>query len=159
MVEIYAKRTYGIKRLFRKIMFHVATNMPFLKGEFRAKIHKIAGVNVLNPKKTFIGYGVFFDDLYPEKITVEEGTYITMGCKVLSHFVDTSWGDYKHMKIGNVHISKNVFIGMNVVIVKPVTIGEGAIIGANSVIVSDIPPFTIWAGNPAIKIKDRYIKH
>lgn len=48
---------------------------------------------------------------------------------------------------------------MNIVIVKPVKIGEGAIIGANSVIVSDIHPFTIWAGNPDIKIKDRHIKH
>lgn len=159
MEEMYAKRTYGIKRLFRKILFHIATNMPFLKAEFRAKIHKVAGVNIVNTKNTFIGYGVFFDDLYPEKITIEEGTFITMGCKVLSHFVDTSWRDYKHMKIGEVHIGKNVFIGMNVVIVKPVQIGEGSIIGANSVILNDIPPFTIWAGNPAVQIKERTIKH
>ena len=60
MEEMYAKRTYGIKRLFRKILFHIATNMPFLKAEFRAKIHKVAGVNIVNTKNTFIGYGVFF---------------------------------------------------------------------------------------------------
>lgn len=158
MEGMYAKRTYGIKRLFRKILFHVASKMPFMKAELRARIHKLAGVNIINAKNTFVGYDVFFDDLYPEKITIEEGTFITMGCKVLTHFVETSWNDYKHMRVGEVHIGKNVFIGVNVVIVKPVKIGEGAIIGANSVVVKDIPSFTIWAGNPAVQIKERIIK-
>lgn len=159
MEKQYAKRTYSIRRLWRKLLFHFATNMPFIKAEFRSKIHKLAGVNILNPKKTFIGRGVLFDDLYPEDITIEEGVFITSGCKILSHFIDPSWGDYNHMKRGKVHICKDVFIGMNVVIVKPVIIGEGSIIGANSVIVKDITPFTIWGGNPAIQIKVRVIKY
>ena len=159
MEQEYAKRTYGIKRLYRKILFHFATNMPFIKAEFRARIHNLAGVNIINPKKTFIGVGVSFDDLYPEDITVCEGVFITSGCKILSHFIDPGWADYNHMRRGKVHISKNVFIGMNTVIVKPVIIGEGAVIGANSVIVKNIPPYTIWGGNPAVQIKERIIKY
>lgn len=159
MENQFAKRTYGIKRIYRKLLFHVATNTPFLKAEFRSKIHAAAGVNIINPSKTFIGHNVVFDDLYPEDITIEEGTFITTGCKIISHFIDTSWNDYNHMRRGKVLISKNVFIGMNVVIVKPVIIGEGAVIGANSVISKNVPPYTIWAGNPAVQIKERIIKN
>ena len=52
-------------------------------------------------------------------------------------------------------IKKNAYIGANTVICKPVTIGEGAIIGASSVVTKDIPSFEIWAGNPARFIRKR----
>ncbi|MGH9640108.1 MAG: acyltransferase, partial [Bryobacteraceae bacterium] len=39
-------------------------------------------------------------------------------------------------------------------ILKGVTIGEGAIIGASSVVVADVPPYTVAAGNPARVVKD-----
>lgn len=159
MEEQFAQRTYSIKRLCRKVLFCIATSMPFLKAEFRSRIHRLAGVNIINPSKTFIGLGVFFDDLYPEDITIEEGVFITSGCKILSHFVDPSWNDFNHMRRGKVCIERNVFIGMNVVVVKPVTIGEGSIVGANSVVVKNIPPYTIWGGNPAVLIKERVIKY
>lgn len=43
--------------------------------------------------------------------------------------------------------------GFNVGILKGVTIGKGAIIGAGSVVTKDVEPFTIVAGNPAKIIK------
>lgn len=46
-------------------------------------------------------------------------------------------------------IEDNVWIGARVIILKGITIGSGSIIGANSCIVSDVPPNTIVAGNPA----------
>ncbi len=39
-----------------------------------------------------------------------------------------------------------------------VTIGEGAVVGARAVIVKDVPPWTIVAGNPARPIKKRVIR-
>jgi acetyltransferase-like isoleucine patch superfamily enzyme len=54
---------------------------------------------------------------------------------------------------GPVIIQDNVWIGDNVVIVGPVTIGRGSIIGANSVVRGDIPDRTIAAGAPARAIK------
>nr|MCR4879622.1 acetyltransferase [Bacilli bacterium] len=46
--------------------------------------------------------------------------------------------------------------GQNVTILPGVQIGSGAIIGANSVVGSDIPPYTIAVGNPCRVIKDRF---
>jgi acetyltransferase-like isoleucine patch superfamily enzyme len=51
-------------------------------------------------------------------------------------------------------ISDFVWIGANVIILKGVTIGEGAIVGAGSVVTKDVPPYTIVAGNPARIIRE-----
>lgn len=157
MKENYAQRSYDIKRIWHKILFHVASNMPFIKAEVRARIHAMAGVKIVNPASTFIGQYVYFDDLYPEDISVGEGTIITSGCKILAHFIDPRWGDYNHMRRGKVNIGRYVFIGMNTVIVKPISIGDYSVIGANSVLTKDVPPYSIVAGNPAKIIKQREI--
>lgn len=50
-------------------------------------------------------------------------------------------------------INDHVWINFNSTILKGVKIGKGAIIGPNSVVVKDVPPFTFVAGNPAKIIK------
>lgn len=50
-------------------------------------------------------------------------------------------------------IDDKVFIGASTIILKGTSIGEGSIIGARSVVCGDIPPYEIWAGNPARFIK------
>jgi acetyltransferase-like isoleucine patch superfamily enzyme len=57
--------------------------------------------------------------------------------------------DKQSAKKAPVYIRDNVFIGAHCTILKGVTIGENAIIGAGSVITKDIPANEIWAGNPA----------
>ena len=52
-----------------------------------------------------------------------------------------------------IKICKNAWIGMNAVILKGVTIGEGAIVGACSVVTKDVAAFTVVAGNPAKVVK------
>ena len=46
-------------------------------------------------------------------------------------------------------IEDDVWIGFNATILKGVRIGRGAIVGANTVITKDVPPYTIMVGNPA----------
>lgn len=54
---------------------------------------------------------------------------------------------------GPVIIGDNVWIGEKASILPGVTIGEGAIVGANAVVTKDVPPYTLVAGNPAKTIK------
>lgn len=53
----------------------------------------------------------------------------------------------------SIKINDNAWIGFGCIILKGVTVGEGAIIGAHSVVREDVPPWTIVAGNPAVVIK------
>jgi acetyltransferase-like isoleucine patch superfamily enzyme len=48
-----------------------------------------------------------------------------------------------------VRIGRNVWIGFDACVLPGVSIGEGAVVGARSVVVEDVPPFTVVAGNPA----------
>jgi acetyltransferase-like isoleucine patch superfamily enzyme len=56
--------------------------------------------------------------------------------------------------IAPVLIEDDVFLGMNSLILKGVTIGNGSVIGAGSVVTHDIPPRVIVAGNPARIIRE-----
>lgn len=118
-------------------------------------VYKLGGVRVVNFKKTFMGEGVVIDTNYPEDIIIEEGVTLTTRCIIVTHFVEIDSNERRHYSRGKVIIKKKAYIGANTVICKPVTIGEGAIIGASSVVTKDIPPFEIWAGNPAKFIRKR----
>lgn len=57
---------------------------------------------------------------------------------------------------GDTVVGNDVWIGQNVTVMPGVHIGDGAIIGANSVVASDVPPYCIAAGNPCRVIKKRF---
>lgn len=57
---------------------------------------------------------------------------------------------------GDVVIGNDVWIGMGTLILSGVTIGDGAIIAARSVVTKDIEPYSVVGGNPAKKIKNRF---
>jgi acetyltransferase-like isoleucine patch superfamily enzyme len=62
--------------------------------------------------------------------------------------------DWSNVICSPVHISNKVWIGFNAIILKGVTIGEGAIVGAGSVVTKDVAPWTIVGGNPAKLIRE-----
>lgn len=52
-----------------------------------------------------------------------------------------------------VKIDDYAFVGAHATILKGVTIGRGAVIGAASVVTRNVPPYEVWAGNPARRIR------
>jgi len=52
-----------------------------------------------------------------------------------------------------IHIGPNVWIGFDSCVLPGVTIGQGAVVGARSVVTTNVPPYTIVAGNPARVIR------
>ncbi|MBR0225848.1 MAG: CatB-related O-acetyltransferase [Thermoguttaceae bacterium] len=57
---------------------------------------------------------------------------------------------------GDTVIDNDVWIGQNATILPGVHVGDGAIVGANSVVGSDVAPYTIVAGNPAKPLRKRF---
>ena len=61
--------------------------------------------------------------------------------------------DWSVVNSAPIFIEDDVWIGMDVLILKGVTIGKGSIIAAKSVVTKNVPSFTVVAGNPAVVIK------
>ena len=98
-----------------------------------------------------------------EKIIIEDNVLIASKVYISDHNHGSYKGDEqdspmsipKERKIYSspIKIEKNVWIGELCCILQGVTIGEGSIIGAMSVVTKDIPPYTIAVGSPAKLIK------
>jgi len=82
------------------------------------------------------------DLTFPRGIHIGAKTYVAFGARVLSH--DMTRGLYLHTRIG-----ERCFIGGHSLILPGVTIGDGCVIGAGSVVTRDVPARSIAAGNPA----------
>jgi acetyltransferase-like isoleucine patch superfamily enzyme len=61
--------------------------------------------------------------------------------------------DWKHVNTKPIKIESKVWIGFDVLVLKGVTIGEGAVVAAKSVVTKDVPAWTLVAGNPAKIVK------
>lgn len=93
-----------------------------------------------------------------EEITVGDDAVIGAGCKIYDNDFHSIVADYRldgnsHVKSAPVHIGNRTFIGGHTIILKGVTIGEGAVVAAGSVVTKSIPRNEIWGGNPAKFIK------
>ncbi len=103
------------------------------------------------------------------KVTINVGKYVGIGRNVLISNYVFIIGEDGHPAdpvmrqndlppprelIKSIIINDNVWIGEKAIILKGVTIGEGAIIGAGSVVTKDVPSKTIVAGNPARVVKE-----
>lgn len=62
--------------------------------------------------------------------------------------------DWSRVATAPIKICDNSWLGFETIVLKGVVIGEGAIVGARSVVTRDLPPWTIAAGNPARPIKE-----
>lgn len=63
---------------------------------------------------------------------------------------------FYHKEYADTVIGHDVWIGYDALIMPNVTIGNGAVIGARSVVTKDVPPYSIVAGNPAKIIRKRF---
>ena len=114
------------------------------------------GPSILIGNDVFIGSGCEFNITCG--IQIGDFANIASGCK----FIDHDHGKSLASRIGSqladerpICIGNDVWLGCNVVILKGVKIGEGAIVGAGAVVTRSIFANEIWAGVPAKKIGER----
>lgn len=87
-------------------------------------------------------------------ITIGKGSLIGAGCLLCDSDMHGFPLGQKHPPaVAPIHVGDGVFIGTNCTILKGVTIGDGAVIGAHSLVNRDIPPGVLAAGNPAKVIR------
>lgn len=109
-------------------------------GLKRAYLTRVWGVN-LHPTVE-LSLSAKFDLTNPKGVHVGENTYLAFESRILSH-------DRTRRMHVDTHIGKNCFIGGRSLILPGVTIGDGCIVGAGSVVTKDVPSGTIVGGNPA----------
>lgn len=101
----------------------------------------------------------------PTSIIARAGVTIGALCQIAMNTMIMDCDLHKHALAGDkpedvakeIIIEDHCWIGHNVTILKGVTIGEGSIIGARSVVTRDVEPHTMAAGVPARKIKDNIV--
>ena len=106
----------------------------------RVWLHRARGVRI--GKNVWIGYDAIIDTSRPYLVTIEDGASIGMRVTIIAHFRETT----------GVKIGRNAFIGPGAIILPNVTIGEGAVVTAGSVVSKSVPPMTLVQGNPAVPI-------
>lgn len=123
----------------------------------RAKIWKKCGVDVQG--RFNVGFDVYFDAGNAERIHIEEGVWIAARTLFLCHKRDLSQycvgDDYNRTgyKFGDIYLKKGCCVGMGSIVMPGVTIGEGAVVGAGSLVIKDVPPYSVVSGNPAKVLK------
>lgn len=118
---------------------------------------------------TFVGSSTI---VTAKRVDIGDDVLISWGCTFVDHDShSTDWsvraGDVQRHYSGQknwdgiamrpIRICNKVWIGFNALVLKGVTIGEGAVVAAGSVVTKDVPEYTLVAGNPARVIRD--IRH
>ena len=151
-------------KLIRPILrFLYAYKVKKQAGSYKESLY-VNGYSTVS-KKTFLGKNVNFNGI---KIggcgTVKIGNNFHSGSECL---IITQNHNYEGDKIPydetyickDVTIEDNVWLGSRVIVLPGVTIGEGAIVQAGSVVVNDIPKYAIVGGAPARQFAQRDIEH
>lgn len=118
------------------------------KGQFAIEI----GDNCFIGKQNFFTSG--------RLIKIGDYALTTIGCKFIgsSHNINNPQVPYLMTgttSIDRIEIGANCFLGAGVTIFGDVKVGHGSVIGTNSMVLQDIPPFSLVIGNPA-KVVKRY---
>lgn len=100
--------------------------------------------------QVFVGRGTRFD--LTCELTIGEGTLIAPGCYIIDH----NHGTHPDASIwsqpcipGPIRIGKDVWLGAKVIVLPGVSIGDGAVVAAGSVVTRDVAPMNLVAGVPA----------
>lgn len=87
-----------------------------------------------------------------KSVKIGNNVNIAWDCNILDRDYHAFESDVEVIK--SVDIKDNVWIGCRSIVLKGVTIGEGAVVAAGSVVTRDVPPKCLVAGNPAKVIKE-----
>lgn len=138
------KRREILQRLLGK-----CSELTFIEPTFRCDY----GFNIFTHGLAVINYNCVILDTSP--VHIGENAFIAPGVCIAcaGHSINPAQRAEGISTSKPVTLEKDVWIGANAVICGGVTIGEGSVIGAGSVVTKDIPPMVVAAGNPCRVIR------
>lgn len=113
---------------------------------------------------SFVHIGAFSSIGGGGELVMEDFSGFSMGVRVYTGNEDFSGESftnpavperYRHPIRSSVHIGKFAVLGANSVVLPGVTVGEGVVVGAGSLVVRDCKPWTVYLGNPARPVRPR----
>ena len=117
-------------------------------------LHRWRGVKM--GQDVFIDPTSIIETAFPENITIGNDVRITAGCVIMSHIKAPHYlreTGLVPVVLKPVVLEDHCFIGVNSVIMPGVTVGKASVVTSGSVVVTNVPPYTMVQGNPAKVIK------
>ncbi len=114
------------------------------------------GVSISIGDNCFIGSGCEFNVV--SKLTIGRSSLIASGTRFIDHDHGIELGipmKLQKEQRGEITIGEDAWIGANCIVLKGITIGDGAIVAAGSVVTKPVAPFSLVAGVPARFIRQR----
>ena len=146
LADKLAEKALRDPRIAQSVAVHENAFGSLLKEAFvhspAARIHLINALNSLSRRDARAGIEIGADTNISSHVKMITG----------SHDVDDPMfeGEFLPIRVG-----EHCWIGTGAIILQGVTIGDGAVIAAGAVVTKDVPPYEIWGGVPARKIRDR----
>lgn len=118
----------------------------------RVLLHRWRGVKI--GRGVHIGADVLIETAYPEWISIGNDVQIGVRATILAHVhALPPWKDEQDGHV-SVRIEDQAYIGPGVIVLPNVTIGQGAVVAAGSVVTRSVPALTMVQGNPARPIAE-----
>lgn len=114
------------------------------------------GPRIVIGSRVFIGRGCEFN--IRQSLHIGDDCLIGSGAKFIDHNHGTAANEVMRIQQGDeapITIEPDVWVGVNAVILKGITLRQGCIVGAGAIVTKSVPRYEIWAGIPARKIGSR----
>lgn len=117
-------------------------------------VHRLRGVTI--GRDCFVDPTAILETAYPERIRLGDDVRIAAKAVLMTHIKAPDLlresGAVPPVDAG-ITLESHSFIGVNACIMPGVTVGEGAVVASGAVVLKDVPPYTMVAGNPAQVVK------
>jgi len=125
-----------LRGLKNRILQALARHAPGATS-WRVWLNRWRGVNI--GRNVWIGYDAIIETSRPDLVTIRDRAAVQIRATIIAHFREQE----------GVVIEEDALVGAGAIVLPNVTIGQGSIVTAGSVVTKSVPPKTMVQGNPA----------